>query len=636
MGDLCLDVDSSTSHSPHESTSPSSSFYQSSSSPPPSSSSSSTTNKLVVSSLSYTIDPAKNSRPVWHCLTPKAKPINILKSVSFAASSSEILAVVGPSGTGKSTLLRVISGRVASSKFNPKSIALNGCSVTSPEQMRNVCGFVTQDDNLLPLLTVKETLMFSAHFRLKGWSKRIKEERICALMQELGLDHVADSYVGDEERRGISGGERKRVSIGVDVIHNPPILLLDEPTSGLDSTSALQVVELLSSMARTRQQILILTIHQPSYRILHHISTFLLLSRGRVAHCGSLGSLEETILDLGYRIPVQLNALEFAMEITRQLEDHHAKFNQVALRRAPTIHDLVYSDVDLVAVDKYCSMWDEIVSLSWRIWKIIYRTKELFLARTMQAVVGSLGLGSVFLHVKMDQDGVAERLGFFAFSLSFLLSSTVEALPIFLQERRVLMRESSRRMYRLSSYMLANTVVFAPFLLVVALLFAGPVYWLVGLNPSLGAFVFFALVVWLIVMMAGSLVLFLSAVSPDFILGNSLICMFLGVFFLFSGYFIPKESIPKYWVFMYYMSLYRYPLDSLLINEYWSLRDKCFSWQEEDGNPVCSLTGGDVLRNRGLEKDTRMINVGIMCGFFLVYRFLCWIVLVRKATKTTL
>lgn len=610
MGDLRLDLDSTTS----ETISPSSSFTETF-----------MISKLCVRNLSYTIHPKPN------LLKPRLRPINVLKSVSFTATSSEILAIVGPSGAGKSTLLRVISGRTSRSKFD---VSLNGQALARPSQLRRVCGFVTQDDNLLPLLTVKETLMFSAKFRLKRLSSKEREERINALMLELGLDHIADSYVGDEERRGISGGERKRLSIAVDVIHDPPILLLDEPTSGLDSSSALQVIELLSSMARTRNQILILTIHQPSYRIIRHISTFLLLSRSKVAHFGTLDSLKEAITELGFKIPVQINPLEFAMEIAKQLESHNAVKSDVIAYRAPPSE---ISDFNDEAEYIYCSRVDEVISLSCRFFKIMYRTKELFLARTMQAIVGGLGLGSVFLNIKFNQDGIAERLGLFAFSLSFLLSSTVEALPIFLQERRVLMRESSRRMYRLSSYMLANTLVFAPFLLVVALLFSIPVYWLVGLNPSFTVFMFFVLIVWMIIMMASSLVLFLSAISPDFILGNSLICMFLAVFFLFSGYFIPKESIPKYWIFMYYVSLYRYPLDAMLINEYWNYKDRCFSWGDDgSGGSICELRGADVLKNRGLEKDTRWVNVGIMCGFFLVYRLLCWIVLVRKAARTKL
>ncbi|XP_042459235.1 ABC transporter G family member 23-like [Zingiber officinale] len=632
-----LDQLDSRSSSYNSLLSPSSSSFHSSSTPLSSSSTTTATTALLVSDLSYTVLPSATSAFIRR-RRRLSSGHSLLKSVSFAAASSELLAVVGPSGAGKSTLLRVISGRAgASSSTAAASISLGGRQLSSAVHLRKLCGFVTQEDNLLPLLTVRETLAFSARLRLRGASAAEREEKVEALVRELGLERVADSYVGDEERRGVSGGERKRVAIGVDVIDDPPLLLLDEPTSGLDSASALQVVQLLAAMARTRRQVVILTIHQPGYRILQHVSTFLLLSHGKVAHYGSLESLTQTIAMLGFTIPTQLNPLEFAMEITQQLEDYRAASafppEAEVYYNSKLNRDSTLEAETLLSHSNYCSRLEEIRTLSWRFWKIIYRTKQLFLARTMQAVVGGVGLGSVYLHVKPDAAGVAERLGLFAFSLSFLLSSTVEALPIFLQERRVLMREVTRSTYRLSSYVVANTLVFLPFLFVVALLFAIPVYWLVGLNPSLAAFAFFVLVVWLIVLMASSLVLFLSSISPDFILGNSLICVSLGVFFLFSGYFIPKESIPKYWIFMYYISLYRYPLDSLLINEYWSARDKCFS---SSHGGVCLLTGGDVLRARGLVEDSRWTDVWVMCFFFLIYRVMCWILLVRKASRTLL
>ncbi|KAB1227569.1 ABC transporter G family member 23 [Morella rubra] len=632
----------STSNSPEESTSRSSSFYHSPQPPPQKSK---TYCKLAVKNLSYAFRPNRSLASSFCPLVQKPKPINILKSVSFVARSSEIFAMVGPSGTGKSTLLRIISGRVEGKHFDPQSISINNQHMSSPAQLRRICGFVAQEDDLLPSLTVKETLMFSANFRLKEMTTEEKKVRVESLMQDLGLLHVADSFVGDEENRGISGGERKRVSIGVDMIHDPPILLLDEPTSGLDSTSALQVIELLSSLAKRKVRTVIVSIHQPSYRILQYIPNFLILSRGLVVHNGSLELLEKRINELGYEIPLQLNAIEFAMEIIRRLEDSYSKMYLSSLEGDQQCSYTMLPEWGTGSVRKgndirqiftwYFSNLHEIMFLCSRFWKIIYRTKQLFLARTMQAVVGGFGLGSVYLKMRKDEGGVAERLGLFAFSLSFLLSSTVEALPIYLQERRVLMKEASRGAYRISSYMIANTIVFLPFLFVVAILFAIPVYWIVGLNPSPIAFAFFTFIVWLIVLMASSLVLFLSAVSPDFISGNSLICTVLGAFFLFSGYFIPKESIPKYWLFMYYVSLYRYPLDALLTNEYWSVRGECFSWQAEDPS-MCLLTGSDVLKSRGLDKDTRWMNVGIMLCFFVLYRLLCWIILSRRAANTTI
>ncbi|KAI3941031.1 hypothetical protein MKW92_020027 [Papaver armeniacum] len=645
----CLNDDSivlfsTSSSSPEGSTThSSSSFHQS----PLPSSQLQTAFKLSVRNLSYTIHQRESIFASSYPPMQKLKPKKILKSISFVARSSEILAVVGPSGAGKSTLLRIISGRIRKKDFDPRSFSLNDIPIGSITQLKKICGYVAQDDNLLPLLTVKETMMFSASFRLVGRSCKEKEERVENLMQELNLLHVQNSFVGDEETRGISGGERKRVSIGIDVIHDPPILLLDEPTSGLDSRSAFQVIELLSSMAKTKHRTIVLTIHQPSYRILQYVSNFLLLSQGCVVHNGSLDLLEDRISCMGYKIPPQLNSLEFAMEILKPLEESNTRtlsyLLEIEEKEISTYSSiwpgeeaevLQYAEQEESATS-YCWGLFEIVYLCLRFWKIIYRTKQLFLARTLQALVGGLGLGSVFLQLKTDQNGVAERLGLFAFTLSFLLSSTVEALPIYLQERHVLMKEVSRGAYKVSSYMIANTIIFIPFLFAVSILFSVPVYWLVGLNPSFSAFTFFLFIVWLIVMMASSLVLFLSAVSPDFISGNSLICTVLGAFFLFSGYFIPKDSIPKYWIFMYYLSLYKYPLDSLLVNEYWSMRDKCFAWESED-HSQCLLKGIDVLKNRGLEQDIRWVNVGIMLGFFVFYRVLAWAILSRRASRTML
>ncbi|KZV51751.1 hypothetical protein F511_11439 [Dorcoceras hygrometricum] len=634
-----LDDDSvvlfSTSESPDESTSHSSSCNHS----PPQST---TAYTLNVTNLSYVITRnASISGLVFHSVK-KEKTLHILKSVSFTARSSEILAIVGPSGTGKSTLLRIVSGRVNNTDFDPKSIALNDHAITSQVQLRKICGFVAQEDTLLPLLTVKETLVFSAKFRLKEMRVGERNERVDGLMQELGLLHVAESFVGDEENRGISGGERKRVSIGVDMIHDPPVLLLDEPTSGLDSSSAVQVIELLSSMARIKQRTIILSIHQPSYRILQFIPNFLILSHGSVVHNGSLESLELAITRLGYQIPPQINPLEFSMEIISNLEESCSKHlpYQVERKERPTyaVPQLELANEQTLKESLF-SWLLEIWVLCVRFWKIIYRTKQLLLARTMQALVGGFGLGSVYIKVRKNEGGgVAEIFGLFAFSLSFLLSSTIEALPIYLQEQHVLMKEASRGAYKISSYLIANTVVFCPFLFVVAILFSVPLYWIVGLNPSASAFAFFTFTVWLIVLMASSLVLFLGVISPDFISGNSLIGTVLGAFFLFSGYFIPREFIPKYWLFMYYVSLYRYPLDSLIVNEYWNKRSTCFLTKIGTGNQDqldCLLTGRDVLKSRELDTDTRWINVGIMLLFFVFYRVLSWIILSRKVLKTT-
>ncbi|KAK4398117.1 ABC transporter G family member 10 [Sesamum angolense] len=124
------------------------------------------------------------------------------------------------------------------------------------------------------------------------------------------------------------------------------------------------------------------------------------------------------------------------------------------------------------------------------------------------------------------------------------------------------MRETSRGVYRVSSYIIANTLVFIPFLLIVTLLYTSSVYWLVGLRRNIDGFLYFSLVVWLVALTANSFVACFSTLVPNFITGMSFIYGVMGSFFLFSGYFISKDSVPKYWKFMQYLSLFKYRMNA--------------------------------------------------------------------------
>lgn len=278
------------------------------------------------------------------------------------------------------------------------------------------------------------------------------------------------------------------------------------------------------------------------------------------------------------------------------------------------------------------SRFDEICTLYRRFWKIIYRTKQLLLTNVLEALGVGVFLGTIYIHVGLDKQGMEKRLGLFAFTLTFLLSSTTETLPIFVGERPILLRETSSGVYRLSSHLIANTLVFIPYLLAIALIYSVSVYFLVGLCASWQAFAYFVVVIWSVLLMANSLVLFLSSIAPNYIAGTSLVTVFLACFFLFSGYFISKDSMPRYWLFMHYFSPYKYALDALLINEYSCLVSSCMIWVA-DGK-LCAVTGRDVLERRGLHERQRWSNVQIMLAFFVFYRLLCFAVLRRRASMS--
>ncbi|KAG7967749.1 hypothetical protein I3843_08G114700 [Carya illinoinensis] len=570
--------------------------------------------KLTASSISYT----KSSTNI-SCTTRTIAPLiffffkpcstlpptnYILRDVSLTAYPSQILAIVGPSGAGKSTLLDILAARVSPTNG---SLFLNSSPV-NPSSFRKLSAYVPQHDACLPLLTVYETFAFAA--RLVHVPKTSDISAIVSsLLTELRLTHLANTRLA----HGLSGGERRRVSIGLSLLHDPAVLLLDEPTSGLDSSSAFNVMQTLKSIATSRQRTVVLSIHQPSFKILSTIDRILLLSKGTVVHHGTLSSLQSFLVSNDFNVPPQLNALEYAMEVLNQLKELKP-LTPPSLPPSPN-NSTAFLDGDAKNVKYRSSRVHEILTLYSRFWKIIYRTKQLLLTNTLEALVVGLVLGTIYINIGFGKQGIEKRFGFFAFTLTFLLSSTTETLPIFINERPILLRETSSGAYRISSYLIANTLVFLPYLLAIAIIYSVSVYFLVGLCSSWQAFAYFVMVIWVIVLMANSFVLFLSSLAPNYIAGTSLVTILLGAFFLFSGYFISSESMPKYWLFMHFLSMYKYALDALLINEYSCLVSRCFIWYEE--NKECMVTGGDVLQTRGLHEGHRWTNIYILASLLI-------------------
>ncbi|XP_021719219.1 ABC transporter G family member 10-like [Chenopodium quinoa] len=590
-----------------------------------------TSYRIETESLSYKLHNSSNYNFGWFS-NKKDKETSsrlILQDVNFEANPGEVTAIAGPSGAGKTTLLEILAAKIPPSKIHAGKVLINSCPL-EPKSFRRLSGHVTQEDALFPLLTVEETLIYSALLRLPG-ERKGAAQRVRKLMNELGLDQVAQSRICGSPDHGISGGEKRRVSIGVELVHDPSVLLIDEPTSGLDSVSALNIMSMLKTLAIRQGKTIVITIHQPGSRILELLDRVVLLSDGILVHNGPLSLLDRKLRAVGHHIPPHVNALEFSIDVLSTLAVGIQSSTEMRRAREADERPKARSLNPISCTGKSSSYpnsrYREVQILGERFCKNIFRTKQLFAGRIIQAVAASIVLGTLYLK-KEDSEGDLElqtRLGLFAFTLTFLLSSTTEGLPIFLQERRILMRETSRGAYRVCSYVLANTLVFLPFLLTVSLLYATPVYWLAGLRGDLGAFLYFSLVVWMVVLMSNSFVACFSALVPNFIMGTSVIAGLMGSFFLFSGYFIDKDRIPKYWTFMHYLSLFKYPFECFLINEYGGERGKTRCLQKDLTG--CSLYGDGFLRQQGLQESQRWTYLAVMLGFIFGYRILSFLIL---------
>ncbi|KAL6876320.1 hypothetical protein ACP4OV_012892 [Aristida adscensionis] len=553
------------------------------------------------------------------CGAAAPSPDYILRDVSLTARAGEVLAVVGPSGAGKSTLLDILAARTAPTHGR---LLLNSAPLR-PSSFRRLSAHVPQADVALALLTVSETFAFAASL-LHPASSSEAAAAVTALLADLRLAHVAHTRVSAAR---LSGGERRRVSIGLALLRDPGVLLLDEPTSGLDSSSAHVVVGCLRAVAAARGTTVVLSIHQPSARLLSSVDALLLLSRGTVLHHGSLASLDAALLSHGLAVPPQLNPLEFALEVLDQLPhptpDPQSTQELVAPEPEKNNHT--------AAAAAPSSRLHEVAVLYKRAWKVVYRSKQLLLTNFLEAALVGTLLGTIYIHAGDGEVGAHKRFGLFAFTLTFLLTSTTETLPTFVTERPIVLAETAAGLYRLSSHATAATLVFLPYLLAVALLYSACVYFLVGLCATPGAFAGFVLVVWAVVLTANSFVLFVSSFAPDYIAGMSLVSVTLAGFFLFSGYFLSRGSTPAYWVFMHYASPYKYALDALLANEYSCAAAQCFGVGGAGGE--CSETGRDVLEAKGLTAEERWTGVQVLFGFFLLYRVLYWVVLSRRASR---
>lgn len=586
--------------------------------------------KLETKNVSYKLSPRYNDFNWLPSFKDNQHARFLLRDVTCDACPGKLTAIAGPSGAGKTTLLEILSGMIVPERISG-NVLVNELPMCV-DHFRRISGYVTQEDALFPLLTVEETLTYSARLRLKAGREKAAA-RVQKLLKELGLDHIRGARVGGESSRGISGGEKRRLSIGVDLVHDPAVLFLDEPTSGLDSASALHVISLLKSMAKNHHKTIVLTIHQPGFRILDLIDHVILLSNGALFHNGSLDLLEERIKAAGHVIPPRVNVLEFAIDAAEALQQQQEEEEKEAEKQSDD--DDHFSNQEVQKHNIYSnSHLEEVIILSKRFSCNIFRTKQLFAAKTIQSLLAGIVLGTIFIDAfgeSNERKKVQNQIGFFAFTLTFLISTTTEALPIFLQERRILERETSRGAYRISSYVLANTLVFLPFLLIISLLYAAPVYWIVGLRRDAGGFLYFALVVWMVILTANSFVACFSALVPDFVTGMSVIAAVMGAFFLFSGYFLTKDSIPRGWNFMQYLSVFKYPFECFVINEFGGEEGKVRCLEKFEGE--CLIHGDGFLMRQGLKETQKWMNLFMMMSFVIGYRFLGYLFLLWKSCR---
>ncbi|KAF7225459.1 ATP-binding cassette sub-family G member 2-like [Nothobranchius furzeri] len=506
-------------------------------------------------------------------------------------------AVLGPTGSGKSSFLDILAARKDPAGLSGK-VLIDGAP--QPPNFKCLSGYVVQDDVVMGTLTVRQNLSFSAALRLpSSVPQKEKEARVNHLLKELGLTKVADSKVGTQMSRGVSGGERKRTNIGMELIIDPAVLFLDEPTTGLDASTANSVLLLLKRMASDGRTI-IMSIHQPRYSIYRLFDSLTLLVGGRMVYHGPAPNALDYFTNIGYPCEPHNNPADFFLDVlngdltgptkahtsagldlelgaTRQsieerLVEEYRNSSYSGDTQAELKHIVqnkeCFSQVKSRTITYNTSFFHQLRWVCHRTFQNLMLTPQTSVAQLGVNIFLALIVGVIFFGVKDDQSGIQNRMGALFFITTNQCFSTVSAAELFITERKQFVHEYISGYYRVSVYFLSKILADLTMRTVASVIFSFTVYFLIGLKSTTEAFLVFTLTVTLVAYTATAMTMAISADQSVVALANIFMTITFVFMMIFSGLLVNLPSIVNWLAWLKYFSIPRYGFAALKINEF--------------------------------------------------------------------
>jgi ABC-type multidrug transport system ATPase subunit len=446
----------------------------------------------------------------------------ILKGISGHAFHGDFLVIMGSSGAGKTTLLNILSKRLKPSK----DIQISGTVLANNQSLNtisfsNYSGYVTQEDLLIPTMTVFETLLFVA--RLKTTYPN-KVQKVNDLIKELKLEKCKNTLIGNEYIKGVSGGERKRTSIGVELITNPSILFLDEPTSGLDSYTAHIVCTLLLEKAKEGKTI-ISTIHQPNSDIFNLFDKFMLMADGQVVYYGLASESTKFFADHGLICPPLDNPADYYMEILHIKDSSNLSEEESSRIRALISAGKSASSIPepskeaLSSETQYNSKFStQLYYLTQRAFLRILRNPMLLLMRLIIISIIILVSSIVFRDCgdpqKESEFSAAAGIIFF-FIIPTIMINLLTTVLTFPSQLPIFEKEYQSNIYGVLPYYLSITIVDFFNDLLFSSILVSSTYWIIDFDDSGKAIFYFYAVIFLNMSIGGGMGNLLGSLFRD-------------------------------------------------------------------------------------------------------------------------
>ncbi|XP_041921313.1 ATP-binding cassette sub-family G member 8 [Alosa sapidissima] len=616
-------------------------------------------NKLEVNNLHYEVDTAaqipwyeklSEFKMPWEVQGSKQKAI---QGLNLHVHSGQMLAVIGSSGCGKTSLLDIITCRDEGGTMTSGQVLINGTPST-PSLVRKSIAHVRQDDRLLPHLTVRETLAFVAKLRLPThFSQKQRDQRVDDVIAELRLRQCANTRVGNDYVRGVSGGERRRVSIAVQLLWNPGILILDEPTSGLDSFTAHNLVITLSRLAQGNRLVL-LSVHQPRSDIFQLFDLVVLLAAGSPVYCGPAQDMVSYFTSLGHPCPRLCNPSDYYVDlisIDRRSAEREAEcLDQARVLAAQFVekvrgtHDFVWKSQDsaspsparrsptrsssgsaeqVITVsnnkDRLPGPLDQFTILFRRQVYNDYRDLVTLLVHGLESLLMSLLIGFLYYGAGPDKLNTQDTV-----ALLYMIGAltpfavVLDVIAKCHSERAMLYHELEDGMYSVTSYFFAKIVGELPEHCVFTLVYGVPIYWLAGMNEAVDRFFLNFLLVWLMVYCSRAMALFVAATFPTLqtsaFMGNA----FFTVFYLTGGFVISLENLWLVASWLSHASFMRWGFDGMLQVQFEGLQ-----LPVTIGNFTFNVDGIHVVEAMHMNQyplySCYLVLIGVCVGFMMLY-----------------
>jgi len=559
--------------------------------------------EVIVSNLSVSSEaPARDHVPtmlsnkyIGCCRTKKTDTTRILTDTNLVFQEGQLTLLLGPPGCGKTLLLNAIAGRLD----HGGDILFNGVPVEEVDMLRTVSMFDATDVHI-PHLTVRETLDF-ADKCLNGVKDRneFRDHNVEVVLRLLGLSECADTKVGDEKVRGVSGGQRRRVTAAEALVSGSKILLCDELSTGLDSEATLDIVRALKSWAVATNGTAIIALLQPPPEVVAVFDQLVCLDKGHVFYAGNPMDTSDYLQRMGFEMPPRSDLADFLQEITgpRGADFWNPQLCGVMLDAPPTLEDWIRTLDAKQMIENRLEKYDfktHVQALSHvkrtdrsklknngiasfkmllkRQWDLARRDKVTLASLFGEAVFVGLLMGAVFWNSARVELYMTPRSGMGAlfFSCAILQRQAWQQIPLILQHRPIYYKQNKRNFFSTISFVAAFTSAQIPFNVLSMCLFSPIVYFMTNFDRSADTFFFFLLTMILLQHALRALFMCIGAASSSASSAQFSSSIFVVSFLLFSGYILTFNLIPPYWIWIYWINPLAYAMRSLTLNEYTS------------------------------------------------------------------